>query len=125
MHERTGTIPPARLAELQQYAIIGVGEELRARRRIQTTAEKIDFIQNGLEITYDELAEVLPSDEQGDINPQLLDQVFAFTSLLKRKWKPRVLQSMVRSFGLELLQQGEAKILLGTYHEAFRWSYKG
>ena len=109
--------------------------EQRRRPRLETgTVEgKIDFMQNAAGIPFDKLAEILPSDENSEINPDTLLTNFKFVvfmnAYIKEGFLPQVFQTRAekhdnKSF-TELMIEGKAKDLLGEYRSLFNWGSTG
>lgn len=118
---------------LGEVLVPAVAAELSAHPEIGTTEAKIDFIQEEACFTYNELAEILPSAENGEIDPGLLDLNFFFISFLARKLKPGVLSQVIRrpapkyegSTLLDVMQQGYTDLVFSGYLRTFEWEHLG
>ena len=108
-------------------ATLIVLDELVAHPDIKTDADKIDFVKNNLSLSDTELHSVLRmTEENPNINPNLLDQTFALTSILF-KHIPSQLTKMIRTHAsaweyrtaLEAMSKGETEKILIKIHETF------
>ncbi len=118
-------MPFGSLSETERINL-GMLRELRNHPEITTAKEKIDFIHQALELPYNELAEILPSEENGEIDTRRLDMTFSLASFLKEGMPDDIL-IVVRTPApgwqdktiITLLKEGQVEELFHGYVEAF------
>jgi hypothetical protein len=88
---------------------------------------KINFIKQRMAISYDELAEILPSEENGYINTDYLNTNYWFIDYLARELKPDYVKAEVRrplvkwdgKNIIDLMQEGKAEEVHHHYLSIF------